>query len=629
MAQSRLITDLVELVKPNNDDVLVIVDNTTSPSLSVTKKIKYSNLVEDLQDMIDLFVQEGTGISAVYSDAGNTLTVSVVADTTVQKTIVSTGGTTVGTRQQLNVIPGAGVTLVGADNPTNNRIDLTVNTTTVATGITLSGTGSPVSPLGGITTLGNGTKQLNFRGIKPGSSKLSVATGDGGNSIVIDVVPSGIDINSLSVGSPLAVALGGTNATTAGGARASLGAAQLGVNSDITELTSLTTPLSVNQGGTGGDTAQTGLFNLAGISTAVNVGATGQSLISNGKSAVAGEYRVELKSIRAASTRAIVATVGNELTVDANANVILSSASANPNFNGFRLTNLAAPIAASDAATKEYADSVAQGLNVKEASRLASTTNFSATYYNSSGTVSAVTIGSESLTINSHPFNTGERVYISSTGALPGGLSALTEYFVIDVDANTIKLAQSKANALANSPIDLTSTGSGTIVVAHTKYLEATGNGLLSVDGENVVQGDRILLKNQSTAYENGIYVVTEAGNVSNPAVLTRAADANDQGELESGSFTFIFDGATQAGIAYVQIESNPVFDVDPLTWTVFSAAVIPVNSIDNDRLLQVAEATIKGRQAGTGTGNVEDLTANQLIAIVNTATVAIDCGEY
>jgi hypothetical protein len=425
------------------------------------------------------------------------------------------------------------------------------------------------------------------------------------------------------------VALGGTNATTASGARASLGAAQLGTNADIVELTGLTTPLSVAQGGGGGSTAETSLFNLAGISVGVNVGATGQSLISNGKSAVAGEYRLELKSIRAASAKVSVATVGNELTVEANANNILSGASANPNFNGFRLTNIAAPIAASDAATKEYADSVAQGLNVKGASRLASTVNFDSTYYNSAGTVSAVTIGSESLTINSHPFSVGERVFISSTGTLPGGLSALTEYFVIDTDANTIKLALTQADAIANSPIDITSTGSGTIVVAHTKYLEATGNGLLSLDGENVVLGDRVLLKDQTTSFQNGIYTVTVTGGVSVAAVLTRAEDANEQGELEAGSFTFIFEGATQAGIAYVQIESNPLFDTDPLTWTIFSAASIPVNSVENDRLVQVAEATVKGRQAGTGTGNVEDLTADQLIAILNTGSAAIDAGTY
>jgi hypothetical protein len=371
------------------------------------------------------------------------------------------------------------------------------------------------------------------------------------------------------------------------------------------------------------------LFNLAGISIAVNVGAAGQSLISNGKSAVAGEYRVELKSIRAASTKAIVSSVGNELTVDANANVILSSASANPNFNGFRLTNIAAPIAASDAATKEYADSVAQGLTVKGASRLASTVNFSSTYYNSTGTVSAVTTGTDSLTINNHPFNTGERVFISSTAAVPGGLTAGVEYFVIDVDTNTIKLAATAADAAANAAIDITTTGSGTITVAHTKYLEATANGLLSLDGEEVVQGDRVLLKDQAVGFENGIYVVSETGSVSSLAVLTRAEDANEQGELEAGAFTFIFEGATNAGIAFVQIESNPVFDVDPLTWTIFSAAAVAINSLENDRLVQVAEATVKGRQAGTGTGNVEDLTANQLVAIINTATNAIDSGEY
>lgn len=629
MAQSRLITDLVALVQPNNNDLLVIVDNTTDPTLSTTKKITYANLKEDLQDIIDLFIVEGTGIIASYNDAGNTITLSVSGDTTTQKSIYSNTGTAIGTRQQLNFIPGAGVTLTGADNPGSNRVDLTVNTTTVATGVTLSGTGSPISPLSSISTLGDGTKQLNFRAVKAGSAKISVVTGDGGNTISVDVVPSGIDINSLNVASPLGVGLGGTNATTASGARASLGAAQLGTNADITEITGLTTPLSVAQGGGGGSTAATSLFNLAGLSTAVNVGAAGQSLISNGKSAVAGEYRVELKSIRAASSKIAVATVGNDLTIEANANNILSGASANPNFNGYRLTNLAAPIAASDAATKEYADAVAQGLRVKEASRLASTANFSGTYYNSSGTVSAVTTGSDSLTINNHPFNVGERVYITTTATLPGGLSALTEYFIIDTDVNTIKLATTKANAVGGTAIDLTSTGSGTIVVEHTKYLEASGNGLLSVDSTNVVAGDRILLKNQTTTFQNGIYVVTDIGSVSTPAVVTRALDANAQGELEAGAFTFIFEGNVNTDIAFVQIESNAILDVDPLTWTVFSAASIPVNSVTNDRLAQVAQATVKGRQAAGGTGNVEDLTADQLIAIVNTSSTSIDAGTY
>jgi hypothetical protein len=167
MAQSRLITDLVELIQPGNDDLLVIVDNTTDPTLSTTKKITYANLVEDLQDMVDLFIVEGTGIVATYSDVGNTITLSVSGDTTTQKSIYSSGGTSLlalvsnlilflarASRLQALIIQGS------------NRVDLTVNTVTVSTGVTLSGTGSPISPLSSISTLGNGTKQLNFRGSK-------------------------------------------------------------------------------------------------------------------------------------------------------------------------------------------------------------------------------------------------------------------------------------------------------------------------------------------------------------------------------------------------------------------------------------------------------------------------------
>ncbi|MFA2969359.1 phage tail protein [Acinetobacter pittii] len=52
-----------------------------------------------------------------------------------------------------------------------------------------------------------------------------------------------------------AISQGGTGATTAADARSNLGAAEKGVNSDITEIKGLTTVLSIAQGGTGGNTA--------------------------------------------------------------------------------------------------------------------------------------------------------------------------------------------------------------------------------------------------------------------------------------------------------------------------------------------------------------------------------------
>lgn len=629
MAQSRLITDLVELIQPNNDDIFVIVDNTSDPSLSVTKRISYANLKESLQDMIDVLFVAGSGISLTYDDAGNAVTITVNADSTVQKSIYSNSGTTVGSRQQLNLVPGAGVTISGVDNSGANRVDLTVNTTTVSNAANLAANNQHVGVLNEVTKLVDGTKELKLRSIEAGSNKVVVTTGSTGNSVNVDIDPANISINSLNVAQPLAVNLGGTNATTASAARVSLGAATRGDNSDITSLNGMTTPLSVSQGGTGGSTSQTGLFGLEGISTAVNVGSTGQSLIANGKASVAGEYRIELKSIRPGSTKASVTTVGSDILVDVNANNVLNAASQNINFNGFRITNLASPASANDAATKAYADSVAQGLSVKEACRAASTANFDSTYFNSTGTVSAVNTGADEITINNHPFNTGERVYISSTASLPSGLDAGVEYFVINIGVNTIKLAANAVDAGNGTAIDITTTGTGTITVSHTLYLLASANGIFSTDGISPDAGDRILLKNQTTASQNGIYVVTYAGAVNQPAVLTRSDDSNATEEITAGSFTFIIEGTTQGGIAYVQVEDGPVLDVDPLTWTVFSASAIPPNSVDNDRLVQVLQTTVKGRAAGAGTGDVQDLTANQLIEIVNAATTAIDCGTY
>ena len=629
MAQSRLITDLVELIQPNNDDIFVIVDNTSDPTLSVTKRISYANLKESLQDVIDVLLAEGNGINLSYDDPGNRITITVVDDTTTQRSIYSNSGTTVGTRQQLNVVPGAGVTISGVDNAGANRVDLTVNTTNVATATNLAANNQSASILKEIVTQVDGTKDLKIRPIEAGSNKIAVTTGSTGNSVSVDIVPGNISINDFDVAQPLSVSLGGTNATTASAARVSLGAAGRGDNSDITSLNGLTTPLSIPQGGTGGSTAQTGLFGLEGISTAVNVGSTGQSLIVNGKSAVAGEYRVELKSIRPGSTKASVSTVGSEIVVDVNANNVLNAASQNVNLNGFRITNLALPTSASDAATKEYADSVAQGLSVKEACRASSTANFDATYFNSVGTVSSVDISADTLTINNHPFTTGERVYVSTTGGLPTGLQSLTEYFIINAGVNLIKLAETAADAVAGTAINITTTGSGTLTVANTLYLVATANGAFSADSVTLAEGDRVLMKDQTDATLNGIYFVSDTGAANRPAVLTRAGDANASDELTAGVFTFIIEGTTQGGIAYVQVTDNPILDVDDLVWTVFSSSAVPPNSLDNDRFVQVAQATVKGRAAGAGTGDVQNLTANQVVEIINTATTAIDAGTY
>jgi microcystin-dependent protein len=66
------------------------------------------------------------------------------------------------------------------------------------------------------------------------------------------------------------------------------------------------------------------------------------------------------------------------------------------------------------------------------------------------------------LTLNSHGLQTGDQIYLTTTGALPTGLTANTLYYVVKIDANTFNLATSRANAYAATKITTSGTQSGT-----------------------------------------------------------------------------------------------------------------------------------------------------------------------
>lgn len=89
----------------------------------------------------------------------------------------------------------------------------------------------------------------------------------------------------------------------------------------------------------------------------------------------------------------------------------------------------------------------------------------------------AVTAATDLIAVQSNAdrWITGMKVRATTTGALPTGLALATDYFVIRVDATTIKLASSLANAIAGTAIDITAIGSGTHTLTHTLTARATG----------------------------------------------------------------------------------------------------------------------------------------------------------
>ena len=91
------------------------------------------------------------------------------------------------------------------------------------------------------------------------------------------------------------------------------------------------------------------------------------------------------------------------------------------------------------------------------------------------------------------------------------------------------------------------------------------------IDGVTLVAGDRVLVKNQSTAIENGIYVAVSSGAAS------RSSDANgtaDTGELLPGTFTFVEEGTVNSDKGFVVSTNGTItIDVTQIAWTQFSGA--------------------------------------------------------
>lgn len=89
-----------------------------------------------------------------------------------------------------------------------------------------------------------------------------------------------------------------------------------------------------------------------------------------------------------------------------------------------------------------------------------------------------------------------------------------------------------------------------------------------TIDGHVLETGDRVLVKNQTTASENGIYVVAVSGTAQ------RATDADTSAEVTSGMFTFVTNGSLYGDTGWVLATDNPItLGTTPLSFVQFSGA--------------------------------------------------------
>jgi hypothetical protein len=100
----------------------------------------------------------------------------------------------------------------------------------------------------------------------------------------------------------------------------------------------------------------------------------------------------------------------------------------------------------------------------------------------------------------------------------------------------------------------------------------AGAQSALSIDGVTLAVGNRVLVKNQASTFQNGIYTVTNIGSGATNWVMTRATDYDQAAEIAEDQVVLINKGTISAGLAYQQTSPGPfVMGTSPITFTLMN----------------------------------------------------------
>jgi hypothetical protein len=186
-----------------------------------------------------------------------------------------------------------------------------------------------------------------------------------------------------------------------------------------------------------------------------------------------------------------------------------------------------------------------------------------------------------------------------TSGTVRGGQGQqfVETQLLIDVVDTFFELAQ---DAQWKASCDLATTGA---LAANTRtgdVLLANANGALgNIDGVLATVGMRILVKNEATGANNGIYVVDSVGGAGAKWQMTRADDLAD-GESAASVATLVEQGTVSADRAYMcsDDEGSAVVNTDALTFVAFGGAVVgDATPVDTAAAAVVGVALLASRE--------------------------------
>jgi hypothetical protein len=131
-----------------------------------------------------------------------------------------------------------------------------------------------------------------------------------------------------------------------------------------------------------------------------------------------------------------------------------------------------------------------------------------------------------------------------------------------------------KDSVIVTTTGNLTATYSNGVSGVGATLTNSGTQAALTIDSRVLTVGDRVLVKNQTSALQNGFYKVTTVGTASVNWVLTRTVDADEDSEITPGAFTFVEEGTLGANNGYVCTNVGSItVGTTPITFVQFSGA--------------------------------------------------------